>query len=518
MSGARYDAIVIGAGHNGLTAAALLAKAGRRVLVLEQRAIVGGLAAAEEFHPGYRSAGVLADTCLVRRSVIAGLGLLQHGLLLRAAAPTVLALGDGEPLALPQGHGAADIERAVAAIGRVSRADAERYPAYVAQLERLAPAIRELFARPPVDLVDVESESLWGLGQRALRVRRIGKADLMELLRLPPMCVADVLKEYFESPRLVAALALPALAGTFTGPWSPGNAINLLRRESLLGPGVVGGGPMLVEALAKAAKAAGVEIRTAAAVERLRVGRDGIEGVVLEGGEAIDAPIVAASCHPWRTFCELAPPAALGHRLEHRVRTFRSRGSVAQVLLALDRAPSLGGSEPAEHVRTGGHVDEIERAFDAIKYGEVPETPVLDVHVPTVARPELAPKGGAVLSALVYFVPYARKGGWDEDARTRLGDRVVEILGQHDAKLPGSVVARQVLVPVDLEEKYGLHGGHLHHGEHSLDQLLVRPTPECVHYETPLKGLWLCGSGSHPGGGLTCAPGELAAQAILARK
>lgn len=514
----RVDAIVIGAGHNGLAAAAMLGRAGRRVLVLERRAVVGGLAASEEFCAGYSSAGVLADTCLVQPGVVASLGLEQHGLKLRAEPPPVLSLGEGEPLLLPQGRDAAQVERAVQAIGRVSKADAERYPAYAAQLERLAPALRELFARPPVDLIDVEHESLWGLGQRALRVRKIGKADLMELLRLPAMCVGDVLREYFGSHQLTAALALPALAGTFTGPWSPGNAINLLRRECLLGPGIAGGGPMLVAALAKAAEAAGVEIRREATVAKLRIGRDGIEGVVLEGGEELDAPIVAASCHPWHTLCELAPPEAIEHRLEHRARTFRSRGRVAQVLLALDRAPTLGG-EPVEHARTGAHLDELERAFDAIKYDEVPQTPILELHVPTVANPELAPKGHAVLSALVHFVPYAKRdGGWDDESRARLGDRVVEILGQHDAKLPGSVVGRQVLTPADLEQRYGLHGGHLHHGEHSLDQLLVRPTPECVRYETPVKGLWLCGSGSHPGGGLTCAPGEQAARAMLAKR
>ena len=513
-----FDAIVIGAGHNGLTAAAYLGKAGRRVLVLERREVIGGLAASEPFHTGYASAGVLADTCLVRGSVVAGLGLSEHGLRLRASAPSVLALGDGEPLCLPQGHDASDVERATAAIGRLSAADAEAYPRYIALLERLAPAVRELFGRAPIDVVDVESESLLGLGRRALRVRKLADEDLLELLRLPPMCVGDVLRERFGSDRVSAALALPALAGTFTGPWSPGNGLDLLRRESLLGPGVVGGGPMLVDALARAARAAGVEIRTGAAVKRLLVGKHGIEGVVLASREELRAPIVAASCHPWQTFCELAPPELLEHRLEHTSRTFRSRGSVAQVLLALDRAPRFSSGEPAEFVRVAGHLDEIERAFDAIKYGEVPEAPVLDVHVPTVAQPELAPKGHAVLSALVYFVPYALEGGWDDHARERLGDRVVEILARHDAGLPGSVVFRKVLVPQDLEAQYGLHGGHLHHGEHALDQLLVRPTPECVHYRTPIPGLWLCGSGSHPGGGLTCAPGELAARAILAAR
>ncbi len=512
-----FDVIVIGAGHNGLTTAAMLAKAGRRVLVLERREMIGGLAASETFHTGYASAGVLADTCLVRGSVVEALGLSAYGLRLRASAPSVLALGEGAPLRLPQGHEASDVEQAVAAIGKLSAADAEAYRKYVAMLERLAPAVRELFGRAPIDVVDMESESLWGLGQRALRVRKLADADLLELLRLPPMCVGDVLRERFASDRISAALALPALAGTFTGPWSPGNGLDLLRRESLLGPGVVGGGPMLVDALAKVARAAGAEIRTGAAVSRLLVGKTGgIEGVVIGGREEIRAPIVAASCHPWRTFCELAPPALLEHRLEHRIRTFRSRGNVAQVLLALDRSPRFHAGEPAEFVRVAGHLDEIERAFDAIKYGEVPENPVLDVHVPTVACPELAPKGHAVISALVHFVPYTKKSGWDEAARQRLGDRVVEILGRHDSGLPGSVVGRKVLVPKDLEEQYGLHGGHLHHGEHALDQLLVRPSPECVHYRTPIAGLWLCGSGSHPGGGLTCAPGELAARAILA--
>lgn len=517
-----YDVIVIGAGHNGLTAAALLGKAGRRVLVLERRALPGGLAASEPFHTGYASAGALADTCLVRPGVVEALGLSAHGLRLRASAPAVLALGDGEPLLLPQGHEPAEVDRAAAAIARLSPPDADAYRGYVAQLERLAPAVRELLGRAPLDVVDVESESLWGLGQRALRVRRVGKDDLLELLRLPPMCMGDVLRERFASDRLSAALCLPALMGTYTGPWSPGNGLDLLRRASMMGPGITGGGPMLVDALAKAARAAGVELRTNATVARLRIGPAGIEGVVLADGEHLEARAVAASCHPRHALGELVPPGLIEERLEHRLHTYRSRGCVAQVLLALDRPPRLGGHEGVEFACTAGHLDDIERAFDPVKYGEVPTTPVLDVHVPTVARPDLAPSGHAVISALVHSVPYALRGRpqgrWDADARQRLGDRVVEILGTHDAGLPGSVVARKVLVPPDLEKRYGLPGGHLHHGEHALDQLLVRPTPECVRYRTPIPGLWLCGSGSHPGGGLTCAPGELAAAAMLGKR
>ncbi|MEM7155906.1 MAG: NAD(P)/FAD-dependent oxidoreductase [Myxococcota bacterium] len=510
----KYDAIVIGAGHNGLTTAALLGQAGRSVLVLERRDVVGGLAASEEFHPGYRSAGVLSDTGLVRGRVISKLGLEKHGLKLRSAPPSVLALGngEGEPLLIDGRE-----DRAAAAIGRVSAKDGKRYPEYRAFLARIAPALEELFDRPAIDLVDIESESLWDLGKRGLRVRRLGKDDLMELLRLPPMCVADVLGEYFESDLLQAALALPALEGTFTGPWSPGNAINLLRRECLGGPGVEGSGPALVAALHNAALAAGVEIRTGAAVASLRLGSQGVTGVTLEDGETIDARVVASSCHPLHTLCTMLPPGAIEHRLEHRLRSIRNRGSVSQVLLACRRPPRFG-ADGVEFARTGAHVDDLERAFDAIKYGEVSPTPILDIHVASQGDATLAPKGHAVVSVLVYFTPYALKGGWTDAARDAVGEQVVQLLARHDAELPEHVVGRQVLTPVDLEARYGLPGGHLFHGEHSLDQLMIRPTPECIHHDTPIPGLFVCGSGSHPGGGLSCAPGELAARAISGRK
>lgn len=508
----RVDAIVIGAGTNGLTTAAHLARAGRRVLVLERRAEAGGLAAPEEFHPGYRAAGLLDSTTGVRPSVVEALGLAAHGLRLRDEPPTVLALGDGTSEPLPI-HGR--VEAAAEAIGRVCPRDGEQYRAWAALLQRLAPAVEALFGRPPVDVIDLESQHLWDLGSRALRVRRLGRDDLRELLRLPAMSVADVLGERFETERLRTTLALPACLPTFGGPWQPGNVLELLRQRCLGGPGVVGGGPMLVAALETAARAAGAELRTTAPVASIRVSSDGVQGVTLESGETIEAGLVAASCHPQHALGELLPRGLLSARLEHRIGVFRSRGRLAVLRLALRRPPRFG-SEGAELACTGEHVDQLERAFDATKYGDVPPEPVLRIHVPTHADPGLAPEGHAVLSVTVCFVPHPRRGGWTEEAREALADAVVERLGRHDAGLPDAVVARELLTPADLETRYGLPGGHLFHGEHGLDQLLVRPTPECLRYATPVPGLWLCGSGSHPGGGLSCAPGDLAARAILA--
>ena len=507
-----YDVIVIGAGHNGLTTAALLAKSGRKVLILERRKVVGGLAASEEFHPGYRNAGLLHDTTGVRRHVVEELQLEKHGLRMRGHRPDVLALGnDGESL-LVRG----ETEPAASEIGRVSKKDEANYREYHAFIDRIRPVLRQFLDRPPMDLVNVETIGLRDALGRALRLRRLGRRDMMELLRLPPMCVADWLDERFETDLLKSALALPAVAGTFMGPRSPGSNMNLLLWEGAAGPGVVGGGPALVAALEQAARAAGAEIRTDAAVERILVDSGKVRGVAIEKGEEVRAPAVAASCDPKHTFLELLPSGAIPYRLAHRIRGFRTRGTTAQVLLALSAPPAFAArnDERIEFARTGAGLLEIERAFDAVKYRTIAETPILDIHVPTIAAPDLAPQGHAVVSILVHFVPQELEPTWNEAERERLGDRVVAILERHAPGVTSKVVAGEVLVPTDLEDRYGTTGGHIHHGEHALDQLLIRPVPDCVRYATLLHGLYLCGSGSHPGGNLSCAPGSLAAAAI----
>ncbi|MEM6995527.1 MAG: NAD(P)/FAD-dependent oxidoreductase [Myxococcota bacterium] len=506
-----YDTIVIGAGHNGLTTAALLAKAGQSVLVLEADEAVGGVARSHEFWPGYKTAGLLHDTGAVRPHVVEALALQEHGLRLRESAPDVLAAsGDGESFVLRD-----DVEATATAIATLSQHDAEQYPRYVDAMAKIAPVLRDLFDRPAVDIVDIESESLWGLAKRGLAVRRLGKADMLDLLRVPVMCVADIVGEWFEHDLVKAALALPALAGAFTGPWSPGNAMNLLRHEALAGPGVVGGGPALVRALEAAATAQGVEIRTGARVDTIRTGADGVTGVVLDDGTSLDARRVAASCSPKATLLSLLPIGAIEYRLEHHARTFRSRGSTAHVAFAM-RGPVRFAGQSAVRVRTAGHLDDLERAYDAIKYGHNPGSPVLDIHVPTVETPALAPDGHHVVSATVYFAPSEHADGWTDTTREEIGERVQAVLSRLSPGFADRIEGHEVLSPADLEARWRLPGGHLFHGEHSLDQLIVRPSPDCLHYRTPVPGLWLCGSGSHPGGGLTCGPGSLAARAILA--
>jgi phytoene dehydrogenase-like protein len=331
---------------------------------------------------------------------------------------------------------------------------------------------------------------------------------MLELLRVPPMCVADWLNEWFESDLLKAALALPAVAGNFAGPWSPGTAANLLFQEAAAGPGVEGNAAALVAALRGACDAHGVEIRTRARVQRVVLDARRVRGVVLDSGEELQAGVVAASCDPKTLFLKLVPPGSCSARLLHRITHYRCTGTTAQVLFGLDRPPRAGDAT-FEFARTGAHVDEIERAFDAIKYKRFAAQPVLDIHVTSDAKP--------VASVLVHFAPYDLEGGWTPDAKEKLADTVTQSLSAHLDGFASSVVARHVLAPPDIEREYGVHGGDIHHGEHAIDQRLMRPAPECVDYATPIAGLFLCGSGSHPGGGLTCAPAWLATRAILER-
>ena len=507
-----YDVIVIGAGHNGLTAAALLAKQGRKVLILERRNIIGGLAAGEEFHPGYHSCGLLHDTGQVRAQVVSALDLKSHDLEFLARRPSVLALDlEGRGMLL----GNKD-RRTAKEINFYSAEDAAQYLKYRKFIKRVAGVVNRIFDEPPPAVESLDNRTLWDLFRTGFALRRLGKTTMLEFLRVSPMCVADWLNEWFENNCLKAALAGAGLCGNFAGPWSPGTAFNLLVWECSAKHSIKGGPRSLIAALEKAAQSQGVEIRTESEVGEVQVSGGQIKGVVLKSGEHIQAPIVAASCDPRHTFLDLVPGSRVENWQERRIRHIRGTGTTAKVNLALNAQLEFNGrsGEKIAFARTGHHLDQIEKAFDACKYGQFSADPILDIHIPTVSNPDLSPPGHNVVSILVHFVPYRLQPQWDQKQIEKLGDTVVATLEQYVPGVTHAIVAREVLPPHDLEARCGLVRGHILHGEHALDQLILRPTPECARYDTPIQGLYLCGSGSHPGGGITCGPGALAAAVV----
>ena len=507
------DAIVIGAGQNGLAAAARLAAAGRKVAVLERRGAVGGLAGAVEIHPGYRVPGILHDEGRVSPRAAARLGLERHGLAWREAPPVFLAEAGGPGILVP-GAGTAD------EIGARSRRDAAAWLRYRAFLDQLRPLLDSVMSSPPPPLSPASAGDLWELARRGGRLWRHGRRDTLELLRVAPMCVADYLGELFETPLLVAGLAAPAVIGTWAGPWSAGTNTNLLLAEAVPGRRLAGGPAALVAALERAARAAGAEIRTGAEVRRLHVENGRAAGVTLASGERLDAATVIATCDPKRAFLELIAAGTLPIRIEEEYRRIRARGTAAKVHLALSGPLELAArpGQAFEHIRIGGsHVDDLERAFDAVKYREVSPCPHLEIRVPSVVDPGLAPAGHHVVTILASYAPHDVAGGWSETRRADFLASVLATLERHAPDLRSRIVAQELLTPADLAARYALTGGQLHHGEPALDQLLVmRPAPSAARYATSVPGLYLGGSGSHGGGGVTFVPGLLAAAAALA--
>jgi phytoene dehydrogenase-like protein len=509
----RYDAIVIGGGPNGLAAAARLGRAGKKVLLLERRATLGGLAGEIEFHPGYRAPGILHDDGLLapRTAARLGLGLDRAGLAFADPSPILLAERAGRGLLL-----ARDPARAAAELGPRDTAAWSEYRAFFA---RVAPFVERLLATPPPPLSPASAGDWLDLLRRGLALLGLGREDTLELLRVAPMCVADFLQERFVSPLLVAGLAAPAVTSTWAGPWSAGTTTNLLLHETAPGRPVAGGPPALVTALERTARAAGVELRTSAEVVRILLDDGRVAGVALAGGASVTAPRIVATCDPKRALLELVEPGALPIAVEEEFLHIRMRGTAAKVHLAL-AGPLELATRPGESfaaLRVGAEqVDALERAFDAVKYRRISEHPQLDVRVPTIDDPALAPPGHHVVSILASFAPIDVEGGWSAARKSELLESVLRTLAAHAPTLRSRLVAAQVLSPADLEREYALTGGQLHHGEPALDQLALRPAASAARYRTPVPGLWLGGSGSHGRGGLGCGPGLLAAEALLA--
>ncbi|HET7236686.1 MAG TPA: NAD(P)/FAD-dependent oxidoreductase [Actinomycetota bacterium] len=518
-----YDAIVIGAGHNGLVTAAYLAKAGRKVLVLERRERVGGILDTIEIADGFRAPGIVHTVGRLRSSVVRDLGLVKHGL--ETVDPAVRLFApqpDGPALTLW-----ADASRTAGELRERSVADAEAYPEFDRRIRSLASFLSYVHAITPPDVKDPSmADAMNGL-KIGNAFRRLGKRPGREATRALPMAIADYVAETFETDAVRGAIASRAVQYTAMGPWSAGTTTVLLADSAGNDGGAPGqstmarGGPgALAEALAAAARSFGAEIRTGAEVAQVLTRNHRVTGVALADGSEIHARVVVTAADPKRTLTTLVDPVEIGPHLRWRATNIRTPGAVSKVNLALSGLPSFDGAEPerlAGRIVIGHSIDHLERAFDASKYGAIGEEPFLEATIPTISDPSLAPEGSHVMSIVAQWTPHAlRDGDWGAE-RDALADLVVKTMERFAPGLSDLVVARQVITPVDLEADYGLSGGHVYHAEPGLDQFFVwRPLFGHARYRFGLPGLYLCGSGAHPGGGVTGAPGANAAREILA--
>lgn len=515
--------VIIGAGHNGLTTAFYLAKRGLKPLVLERRPIVGGAATTEEIAPGYSCPTLAHAIGPLRRSIVRDMQLARRGVQFIQPDPRLVALADdGRALAF-----SVDPVRTAEAIRAFSPKDADQYPEFCVTLARLGAFLSELLKITPPSLDAPGRSDLWELLKTGRRFRALGKKDGFRLLRWGPMAAGDLVSEWFETDLLQAAVAARGIFGTAQGPWSAGTAAAVLLNAAIdPAPGgssiTVKGGPgALTDAMASAAREAGAEIRTSAGVDRVLV-RDGrVVGVALEDGSEIPASAVISNTDPRRTFLGLVDPIDLDPDFLTKIRNYRCPGTVAKINLALGALPAFRGvANPGDlrgRIHIGPSVDYLERAFDASKYGEISLEPYLDIAVPSLSDPSLAPAGKQVMSIHVQFAPYtlAAARSWDA-ARSALLAAVLRVLDRHAPGIESLVEHAQIVTPVDLEQTYGLTGGHIFHGECSLDQLFtMRPVLGWAQYRTPIAGLFLCGAGTHPGGGITGGSGQNAARAIL---
>jgi phytoene dehydrogenase-like protein len=529
--GKAYDAIIIGAGHNGLACAAYLARTGRSVLVLERRHLVGGATVTEEIFPGFRYSVCSYVVSLLRPQVISELDLPRHGLEILPLDGTLTPRPDGDYLM--RWHDGAETYREIA---RHSRADADAYGRFGQMLYHLARTVRPMLATTPPDPTSLKPSHL----RRLLDVGRSfarSREHLYDLARLMTMSSADFVSEWFETEVLRATLAASGIIGTFMGPRTPSSAYVMLHHYmgEIDGQFRAWGWPRggmggLAEAFAGAARAAGAEIRTEAPIERILVKNGRATGVVLEDGEEIAGRTVVSSVDPRRTFDHMVGSEHLDPDFVQSLSHFKYRGSSGKVNLALDALPeftclqkprSWSGLPARAHlagaISISPSIDYLEEAYDDAKYGRFSRRPYMDIVIPTLIDPSMAPPGKHVLSIFVQYAPYHLAEGTWEEQREAFGDAVIDTLSEYAPNLKDILLHRQVVTPWDLEQRFGLSEGNIFHGELTLEQLFfLRPTAGWAEYQTPIDRLYLCGSGTHPGGGVMAAPGRLAAQRILA--
>ncbi|MEW9806036.1 phytoene desaturase family protein [Mesorhizobium sp. ZMM04-5] len=515
------DAIVIGGGHNGLVCAAVLAKSGRKVLLLEAASELGGAARTEEFAPGFRVSSVAHLLNRLHPEVVKLLDLAKHGLVLQPeqSVPSLsLSTRDG-PLTLAGAYGD-DLVGAQAS-------EQAAWRSLRAQLFRYAGVLKPFLSRRPPDLRGGNSlAETFSLGQAGWALKKLGKEDMRDFLRVILMNVADLLDEQLTDDRLKGLLAFDAVLGSHLGPRSPTSLLGLYYRLA----GDVGGVPgaqfapkggmgAVVSAIAGSAAAAGVTVRTEAVVRTIRIENGRATGVILADGEELSAATVVSAADPAATFLELVGPRELDTGFVRKMRNIRNRGDAAKLHLALDRPPEFAGVDSAGHrgrLVIAPSVDHVERAFNPCKYGEFSPAPVMEVTLPSLSDPSLAPDGACVLSAVIQYAPYRLREGW-QSGKAKFLAAIMAKLEEHAPGIGKRVRHADLLTPADLEQRYRMPGGHWHHGELQADQMLVsRPVFGAEGYDTPIGGLFLCGAGSHPGGGVSGTPGLNAARRILA--
>jgi phytoene dehydrogenase-like protein len=527
MSSSRYDAIVVGGGHNGLVAAAYLARAGRRTLVLERRPLVGGAAVTEEIFPGFKFSVFSYVVSLLRPEIIRELDLPRHGLQILPLESTVTPMDDGDYLA-----SWADPDESRRELERHSPRDAEAAIEFGRLMHHMAMAVKPILGMVPPDPASLAPSDLKGLLALGRHMRSLGAERFHALYKLMTMSSADYLDEWYELDALKATKSASGIIGTFLGPRSPGSAYVLLHHYMGEIDGAFrawgfqkGGTGAISEAIAGAARAFGAEIRTGAAVARVLVKDGRATGVVLDNGDELSASTIVSGLDPRRTFLELVDRAELPDELVGAVERYKFRGSSGKVNLALSGLPRFtclanGDADLARRAARGAFsispsVAYLERAYDDAKYGEFSRHPYMDIVIPSMIDPGMAPPGRHVMSIFVQYAPYHLNGGWTDARREAFGDTVVKTLARYAPDIESLILHRQVLSPADVERITGLSEGNIFQGELALHQLFfLRPAPQWAKYRTPIRGYWQCGAGTHPGGGIMGASGRLAALEI----
>lgn len=513
------DVVIIGGGHNGLVCAAYLAKAGRKVTVLEAADQVGGAAVTREFAPEFRVSSCAHLLNLLDQDIRKELALDSHGLrMAKEDLITVSLARDGNHLYL---------EGSSVDGGHVSDQDQVALKEYRRFMERFAKVIGKLHNRIPPRVASGQRSDLIALGKVALDIRMLGRDDMREFLRIAGINIFDVLQENFDNELLKGALGLDAILGTHLGPRSNNSVFTALHRLSgNTGqmPGMVslpkGGMGAVSDALAAAARKHGAEIRTSTPVARILMEHDHVSGVELANGEQVTADTVISNADPKTTFLGLLGARHLEAGFAHKIHNFRSRGNTAKLHLALSDLPEFSGlkkEQMDERLVIAPSLDYVEKAFNHAKYGEHSVQPVMEIIIPSMFDETLAPEGQHVLSAIVQYAPRELKGGWAA-GKAAFTETVLDLLEHYAPDIRSKAVMAELLTPEDLEREFRMTGGHWHHGELTLDQfMMLRPVPGSAQYATPVDGLYLCGAGAHPGGGVMGSAGRNAAHAVLAR-